>query len=135
MILLVILSSCFSLSPQPVLAQTGINPTATPVNPGEPSNVPDKVDIQPTARDDEISKRLQDILEATGWFISPEEVVREGVVFLSGQAKNGDYRKWAGDLARNTQDVVAVVNQMELTQPSIWDLQPAFEGLTICGAA
>lgn len=129
MILLGFLFSCFFLSPQPVLAQTGINPTATPVSPGEPSNVPDKVDIQPTARDDEISKRLQDILEATGWFISPEVVVREGVVFLSGQAKNGEYQKWAGDLARNTQDVVAVVNQMELTQPSIWDLQPAFEEL------
>ena len=124
-----ILFFCFSLSPYPVLAQTGINPTATPASPGEPSNVPDKVDIEPTARDDEIRQRLMDILEATGWFISPEVVVREGVVFLSGQAKNGDYRKWAGDLARNTQDVVAVVNQMELTEPSLWDLKPAFEEL------
>ncbi len=33
------------------------------------------------------------------------------------------------DLARNTQDVVAVVNQMELTEPSLWDLKPAFEEL------
>lgn len=111
---------------QPVLAQTGTGPTATPVADDIPSQVPDEVEIEPTARDFEISNRLERILLATGWFINPDAKVQEGVVFLSGQAKSADHRKWAGDLARNTQDVVAVVNQMELTEPSLWDFQPAF---------
>ncbi len=117
---------CFSLIHSPVFAQSGTGPTPTPSSDSGPSEVPDEIDIQPTARDDEIRRRLLRIMRATGWFVDPQVEVNEGVVFLSGQANTSDYRKWAGDLARNTQDVVAVVNQMELPEPSLWDLQPAF---------
>ncbi len=108
-----------------VLAQTGTGPTATPIADDMPSQVPDQVEIDPTAWDFEIRDRLERIMLATGWFIDPQVKVQEGVVFLSGQARSSDHRKWAGDLARNTQDVVAVVNQMQLTEPSIWDFRPA----------
>lgn len=128
-ILLSIVFLCSSLFYSPVTAQSGPGTTPTPSSDGEAPTVPDAVVINPTARDDEIRARLQHILEATGWFVEPAVEVNEGVVFLSGQAKNSDYRKWAGDLARNTQDVVAVVNKMALTEPSIWDLKPAFEEL------
>ena len=114
------------ISPIPVLAQAGTGPTATPVSDEEPSQVPDQVEIDPTAWDFEIRERLERIMVATGWFIDPKVKVQEGVVFLSGQAKSADHRKWAGDLARNTQDVVAVVNQMQLVETSIWDFSPAF---------
>lgn len=114
--------------PNPALAQGG-GPTPAPAADDEPSQVPDRVDIEPTARDDEIRDRLESILDATNWFIRPQVEVREGVVFLTGEARTADHRTWAGDLARNTQDVVAVVNQMVLTQPSIWDFQPAFQEL------
>lgn len=114
--------------PHPALAQVG-GPTPTPAADEAPSLAPDRVDIEPTARDDEIRERLKSILDATNWFIQPQVEVREGVVFLTGKARTADHRTWAGDLARNTQDVVAVVNQMELTQPSIWDFQPAFQEL------
>ena len=114
------------ISPVPVLAQTGTGPTATPIADDELSQVPDQVEIDPTAWDFEIRERLERIMLATGWFIDPKVKVQEGVVFLSGQAKSADHRKWAGDLARNTQDVVAVVNQMELIETSIWDFSPAF---------
>lgn len=114
--------------PTPALAQ-GVGPTPTPAADDEPSQAPDRVDIEPTARDEEIRERLESILDATNWFIRPQVEVREGVVFLTGGARTEDHRTWAGDLARNTQDVVAVVNQMELTQPSIWDFQPAFQEL------
>jgi small conductance mechanosensitive channel len=93
------------------------------------SPAPAKVDVQPVARDEEIRQRLQRVLEATGWFIDPRVRVEEGVVFLTGQTDTDELKKWAGDLARNTQDVVAVVNHTEVLQPSVWDYRPARAGL------
>jgi len=92
---------------------------------------PAKVDVNPIARDDEIRKRLQSVLDATGWFTEPQVEVREGVVFLSGHVETDELKKWAGDLARNTQDVVAVANRMKVLEPSVWDFSPAWEGVLI----
>lgn len=78
-----------------------------------------KVDIKPVARDEEIRQRLQSILAATDWFKAPQVQVKEGVVFLDGGVASDELKKWAGDLARNTQDVAAVVNRMEVLVPSI----------------
>lgn len=113
----------------PVQAGDRLQATATPAPEDAPPDAPDRVDVRPTARDDEIRQRLQDILEATGWFIEPGVRVQDGVVFLSGQTENADYRTWAGDLARSTQDVAAVVNQIEVLEPSIWDFSTALNGL------
>lgn len=88
-----------------------------------------KVDVKPVARDEEIRQRIQSVLDATEWFTAPEVRVEEGVVFLKGQVATEELRKWAGDLARNTQDVVAVANRMEVAEPSIWDWEPAWQGL------
>ncbi|WP_131782813.1 mechanosensitive ion channel family protein [Legionella gresilensis] len=82
-----------------------------------------KVDVKPIARDNDIKKRLEAILEATNWYIRPKVSVTDGVVFLEGGATTTDHRKWAENLARKTQDVVAVVNRMEIVDPSIWDIQ------------
>ena len=95
----------------------------------ELSAAPSRVDVTPMARDDQIRERLQSVLEATGWFQDSRVEVQEGVVFLSGRAKSDELKVWAGDLARNTQDVVAVVNRISVTLPSIWDLGPAWTGL------
>jgi len=91
---------------------------------------PGKVDVLPAARDDEIRRRLLDILEATGWFPTFEVAVRDGVVFLSGEAQTAEVRQWAGNLARNTQGVVAVANRMTLLPPSAWDFGSASDGLS-----
>ncbi|MEJ2212362.1 MAG: mechanosensitive ion channel family protein, partial [Anaerolineae bacterium] len=107
--------------------------TPTPSNEEQPPAAPESVDVQPTARDEEIRARLQNILEATGWFVNPQVDVREGVVFLRGQADNAEFKTWAGDLARRTQDVTAVVNKMEVTEPSIWDFQPVLNSLRAQG--
>jgi small-conductance mechanosensitive channel len=112
----------------PVAAQTGPAPTPT-ASPDDAPQVPDKVDVTPLARDEQISARLTSILEATGWFVRPEVRVQDGVVFLSGQTETADYKKWAGDLARNTQDVAAVVNQIAILEPSVWDFGPALAGI------
>lgn len=93
------------------------------------SLAPAKIDVNPIARDEEIRQRLQRVLEATDWFAAPHVRVKEGVVFLNGQAKTVELKKWAGDLARNTQDVVAVVNRMDIATPSMWDFSPAWNGL------
>ena len=97
----------------------------------ELSSAPAKVDVTPVARDEEILKRLQSILHATDWFTAPQVRVAEGVVFLSGQVESEEIKKWAGNLARNTQDVVAVVNRMEVIQPPVWNFRPASNGLMI----
>jgi small conductance mechanosensitive channel len=92
---------------------------------------PAKIDVNPVARDEEIRKRLQSVLDATGWFADPRVEAREGVVFLNGRAETDELKKWAGDLARNTQDVVAVANRMEVPEPSVWDFSPAWTGLLV----
>lgn len=95
----------------------------------ERSAAPATVDVRPVAPDEEIGRRLQSVLDATGWFTDAKVRVDEGVVFLSGQADTEQLRKWAGDLARNTQGVVAVANRIEVPQHSVWDMRPAWTGL------
>jgi len=51
--------------------------------------------------------------------------------FLNGQVESEVLKKWAGDLARNTQDVVAVANRMDVLDPPVWDFRPATSGLLI----
>jgi len=88
-----------------------------------------KVEVKPIARDAEIRKRLQSVLEATGWFADPHVRVEQGVAFLNGRVETEELKKWAGELARNTQDVVAVANQLEVSDPAVWDFSPAWSGL------
>lgn len=92
-----------------------------------------KVEIEPVAEDSQIAQRLSNILEATTWFANPQVRVDEGVVFLRGTTHQADYRTWAGDLARNTQDVVAVVNRIEIVERSMWDMTPAWTELRKLG--
>jgi small-conductance mechanosensitive channel len=82
---------------------------------------PERVDVRPEAQDVEIRTRLTSILEATGWYFRPDVSVRDGVVFLSGFTRDPEYTRWAGDLARNTEGVAAVVNQIELQPGNAWD--------------
>ncbi len=135
MFMMTIISVFFLLSNTPGFAQAtqGTQPEEekVPLYPTKetPSQAPVRIDVKPVARDHEIRERLEDILKATGWFSSPKVEVNDGVVFLYGMTETGEFKKWAGDLARNTQDVVAVVNQIELIDLSIWDFRPAMEGL------
>jgi hypothetical protein len=120
----------------PVIAQepvgASVEPLKSPVSSTEDlSPAPAKVDVKPVARDEEIRKRLQRVLNATGWFTDPHVRVEEGVVFLNGQTETDELKKWAGDLARNTQDVVAVINRIEVAEPSAWDFRPAWSGMLI----
>lgn len=79
-----------------------------------PESQKQSVTVVPAANDTEIARRLQGILESTGWFVSPRVSVREGVVSLDGTTATQEHRRWAGELAEKTQDVVAVVNRIEV---------------------
>lgn len=130
----VLLGSLCNVLAAPVIAQEPVDPASElqkGLTPGkeELSLAPAKVDVKPVARDEEIRKRLQSVLDATGWFTDPHVRVEEGVVFLNGQTETDELKKWAGDLARNTQDVVAVANRTEVLKPSAWDYRPAWSGL------
>ena len=123
---------CWGAMMMPVMAQGS---AAEPQNSSSAKKedlflAPTKVDVQPVAHDADIRKRLQSVLVATGWFIDPQVDVRDGVVFLSGRTETDEIRKWAGDLARNTQDVAAVANRIELSEPSVWDFRSARIGLS-----
>ncbi len=105
-------------------------PVAVPSpNKDDLTAVPTKVDVEPIARDEAIGNRIQSVLAATGWFQDPRVVVENGVVFLNGQTESDELKKWAGDLARSTQDVVAVANRIKVDDPSIWDFSAAWSGL------
>ncbi|MHB8763157.1 MAG: mechanosensitive ion channel domain-containing protein [Deferrisomatales bacterium] len=132
----VLLGALYSLSPPMVMAQEPAGKAGEPQKPATPtqeelSPAPAKVDVNPAARDEDIRERLQSVLLATDWFIDPQVRVEEGVVFLNGQVESEELKKWAGGLARNTQDVVAVVNRMEVLDPPVWDFRLASRGLLI----
>jgi small conductance mechanosensitive channel len=86
-----------------------------------------KIEVKPTTLDTDIAARLQRILEATDWFENPKVEVTEGVVFLEGLTTSNERKEWAGKLAGNTQDVVAVANRMKVRESSIWDFSPAWQ--------
>ncbi|MCA8927787.1 MAG: mechanosensitive ion channel [Alphaproteobacteria bacterium] len=94
--------------------------------PAEEVTAPDKaVAVAPVARDDQIDRRITEILRSTGWFQAPRVEVRDGVVFLDGTTGSEDHRNWARDLAAKTQDVVAVVNRIAVRQEVQWTFAPA----------
>lgn len=95
----------------------------------EAPSTPTDVEVEPLAEDYEIEQRLTRILQATERFTDPEVQVEEGVAFLKGSTTKEEFREWAGDLARKTQDVVAVVNRIQVNEGSIWDLSPAWTEL------
>ena len=90
---------------------------------------PAQVEVRRNVGDDEIRGRLRQILATTGWYSAIHVDVSSGVVVLRGEAKSVELRKWAGDLARNTEGVVAVANRMEIAEPDIWNFATAREGL------
>ncbi|MFN2225508.1 MAG: BON domain-containing protein, partial [Anaerolineae bacterium] len=95
-ILLLIILASWAAAPAVARAQELPIGTPTPTSEEQPPVAPESVDVQPTARDEQIRARLQSILEATGWFVNPQVEVREGVVFLRGQAENAEFKTWAG---------------------------------------
>ncbi|WP_298293494.1 mechanosensitive ion channel family protein [uncultured Litoreibacter sp.] len=85
------------------------------------------VSVEPVARDEEIEERILEILRATGWFTGAQVNATDGIVFLDGRAITEEHKIWARNLATNTQDVVAVVNRITVTQEVNWSFAPALK--------
>lgn len=114
---------------QPISAEPGARQKLVTPEGSELSQAPSTVDVKPVARDEEIRERLLSVLGATGWFTQLNIQVDKGVVFLGGVTQTNELKTWAGDLARRTQDVVAVANRIAVPEPGVWDLAPARAGL------
>ena len=132
----VLFASLCSVLTSIVAAQTPARRAAEPQQPtvsapADLSPAPAQVSVHPVARDEQIRARLQRVLLATDSFKDPQVRVEDGVVFLHGKVDSAELKSWAGDLARNTQDVVAVANQMEVIEPPVRDFGPAWGGLLI----
>ncbi len=134
LLLAVALGGIMLLPPAPAFAQDDSGIVDDVIDDAESAlEAPEQVDVQPVARDEEIAERVVTIMRATEWFRNPSVTVRDGVVFLDGQTLDEEYRTWAGNLARNTQDAVAVVNRIEIIQRSPWDFTPALVELRRIG--
>lgn len=113
-------------------AQQSDGSADTPVQAQAPEGKPEppgKVEVQPAAKDEEIRQRLADILGTTNWFGEPEVTVQDGIVFLKGTTVSDESKQWARDLAKNTEGVVAVVNQIDVAPTTVWDFDPTFQVL------
>ena len=95
----------------------------------EVSDVEQSVSVEPVARDDQIRVRIQQILEAAGWYENARVTVDDGVVFLDGIAKTDEQKDWARNLALKTQDVVAVVNRIEVVEELQSNIRPVINEL------
>lgn len=117
--------------PTPAIAQSTTSDASKEAAPAPKNTSPPaaKVDVTPLARDEEIQARLTKIFHVAGLFENPQVNVQDGVVFLSGRTAIEANKDWASDLARNTEDVVAVVNHIEVERGSLWDFGPAVDSL------
>lgn len=96
-------------------------------------DVAQKVDVDPVNSDKRIESRLQEIMEATGWFDTPQATVDRGVAFLEGTADSKKHQAWAEATAMNTSDVVAVVNRIDVAEQPFWNFAPAITSLKQLG--
>ncbi|MEO9933594.1 mechanosensitive ion channel family protein [Rhodopirellula bahusiensis] len=97
------------------------------------AQVADEVQVDPVNSDQRIETRLQEIMEATGWFTEPLVEVDRGVAFLSGTADTTNHREWAEATAIKTSDVVAVVNRVKVAELPLWNFAPAIASLKQLG--
>lgn len=95
--------------------------------------IADEVQVDPTNTDQRIETRLQEIMEATGWFTGPRVTVDRGVAFLSGTTDTKSHRDWAEATAIKTSDVVAVVNRLKVAELPLWNFAPAVASLKQLG--
>jgi small-conductance mechanosensitive channel len=121
---------CFALpmvAQVPVPAPAEDEPAATETAPDDVT-VSDQavaVDAQERVGDTSINDRLAQLLEATQRFDALQVRVEDGVVFLSGTAADQGSKELAGDLARRTEGVAVVVNNLKLEAGPLWTLGPA----------
>lgn len=103
----------FALLPTAAAAQEDV---AT--QPTESDNAPAAtVSVDDIADDSVIRERLTKIYAAaqkSDWLSDVEVVLDSGIVTIQGEADTDEHREWAANVARKTQDVVAVINELSV---------------------
>ncbi|MFW2542057.1 mechanosensitive ion channel domain-containing protein [Primorskyibacter sp. 2E107] len=87
------------------------------------------VSVEGGVRDDQIERRLSNIIESSGWYSDVAVHVEDGIVFLDGTTDSVKRQEWVRDLAAKTDGVVAVVNRIRLNQKVKFTLSPAMSEL------
>ena len=119
--LAILLALALLFAAGPVQSQTSPSTFDSPAS--DPQR---EVSVAPDVRDSEITDRLRRILVASEWFDPLTVSVREGIVFIDGQAETEERKEWARQLALRTEGVVAVVNRIEVNPQISWDLTPTW---------
>ena len=73
------------------------------------------ITTQSAPPDAEIKNRLQAILDSSQQFSQLQLRVNNGLVFIDGYAETRAFIDWASEIADNTEGVVAVVNNLEMS--------------------
>ena len=102
----------------PVAAQDAAGGAATEEKPKAEATVA----VKDVVDDDAIEDRLKRVFAATKWYESLEVKCDNGIVMLSGESDSSQHRQWAEDLAGRTEDVIAVVNNLEIAAAEMVDL-------------
>lgn len=109
----------------PAFAQQPLAQQASDEETEQPENAPaETVAVADVVDDSAIRQRLTKIYDAAskaGWLTDSEVILDSGIVTLKGQADSDEHRQWAANVARKTEGVVAVIN--ELTLDDSVDLQ------------
>ncbi|WP_136442742.1 mechanosensitive ion channel family protein [Pacificoceanicola onchidii] len=127
--------SCFSvlflvlsLLAAPLSAQTETDASEEPVQ-EEVIDTNQTVAVEGGVRDEQIERRLRNIIESSGWYSDVDVEVEDGIVFLDGSTDSAKRQEWVRDLAAKTDGVVAVVNRIRLNARVKFTLAPAMTEL------
>lgn len=93
----------------------------------ESAVAPKEIAVTDVADDAAIEQRISRILEKSEWFTEISVDVKEGIVILNGVTSDAAYKRWAETVAKQTVDVVAVVNRIEVVAEGDWDFSPALD--------
>ena len=99
----------------PLQAQVAETPEST----GDTTGPAETIAVEGVADDASIRKRLSTIYNAAakaGWLTEIDVVLNSGIVTLKGRADSEEHRQWAENVARKTEDVVAVINELVVDQ-------------------
>lgn len=101
-----------------------------PVKTDEAASPQKEIAVTGVADDAAIQQRISRILQRSGWFNEVSVDVKEGIVILGGVTVDAAYKRWAEQVADQTVDVVAVVNNIEVVNDPDWDFSPALDAST-----
>ncbi|WP_372738393.1 mechanosensitive ion channel domain-containing protein [Neptunomonas sp.] len=82
------------------------------------------IGVDKPIKDAQIQSRIQGILTTAEKYTDLTVESRQGLVFLGGQALDEHFVGWATDIAKNTEGVVAVINNISMVNKSVLDLAP-----------